>query len=66
VWNVVLPYAIVIYDKSVMSKIQIATDIINTLPKPVRGGYVLADSWYSCKSLFNASKSRGYTYIGSL
>jgi hypothetical protein len=64
--NIVLPYAIVLYDKAVMSKIQIATDIINALPEPACEGYVLADSWYSCKSLFDASKSRGYTYIGAL
>lgn len=64
--NVVLPYAIVIYDKAVMSKIQIATDIINALPEPACEGYVLADSWYSCKLLFDASKSRGYTYQGKL
>lgn len=64
--DVVLPYAIVIYDKAIMSKIKIATDIIKTLPAPNSKGYVLCDSWYSCKAVFNASKQRGYTYIGAL
>lgn len=59
--NVVLPYAIVIYDKATMSKIQIAEDIIKTLPKPVIEGYVLCDSLYSCKALFDASKAQGFT-----
>lgn len=64
--NVVLPYAIVIYDKAVMSKIKIAMDIIKTLPTPVSEGYILCDSWYSCKKIFDASKQRGYTYVGAL
>lgn len=42
--NVVLPYTIVIYDKAAMSKIQIATNIIKSLPNPVKEGYVLYDS----------------------
>lgn len=49
-----------------MSKIQIAEDIIKTLPKPVTEGYVLCDSWYSCKALFDASKAQGFTYVGAL
>ena len=49
-----------------MSKIKIAEEIIYSLPYPVFKGYVLCDSWYSCKKLFDASKDRGYTYIGAL
>jgi hypothetical protein len=64
--DAVLPYAIVIYDKAIMSKIKIATDIIKTLPIPVSKGYILCDSWYSCKAIFDASKQRGYTYVGAL
>jgi adenosine/AMP kinase len=64
--NIVLPYAIVIYDKTIMSKIKIATEVINTLPFPVSKGYILCDSWYSCKAIFDASKQRGYTYVGAL
>lgn len=64
--NVVLPYAIVIYDKTIMSKIKIAADIIEELPFPVLEGFVLCDSWYSCKKLFDASKSNGYRFIGAL
>ena len=27
---------------------------------------MLADSWYSCKDIFNASEKAGYSYIGAL
>lgn len=64
--SVVLPYTIVIYDKNTMSKIEIARDIIKELPPPVLEGYVLSDSWYSCKTLFDASKDRGYAFVGAL
>jgi hypothetical protein len=64
--DIVLPYAIVIYDKAAMSKIEIATKVISTLPFPVTEGYVLCDSWYSCKALFSVANSRKYTYIGAL
>jgi len=64
--NVVLPYAIVMYDKATMSKIKIAEEIIYTLLRPVSKGFVLCDSWYSCKKLFDAARERGYTYIGAL
>lgn len=49
-----------------MSKIEIATDIIKSLPNPVKEGYLLCASRYSCKALFDASKAQGYTYIGAL
>lgn len=61
-----LPYAIEIYDKNIMSKIEIASQIIMTLPKPFKDGYVLCDSWYSCKSIFNASNKAGYIYVGAI
>jgi len=64
--DVVLPYATIIYDKAIMSKIKIAEEVISTLPRPVFKGYILCDSWYSCKKLFDVSKERGYTYIGAL
>lgn len=44
--KLVLPFAMIIYDKTEMSKIQIAMEIIASLPKPVKKGYVLCDSWY--------------------
>lgn len=61
-----LPYSIKIYDKSKMSKIKMAIDIIYSLPKPIYGGYVLADSWYSAKDVIKASKRAGYVYIGAI
>lgn len=49
-----------------MSKIKLTENLIATLPKPYNKGYVLADSWYSCKNIFNASQKAGYSYIGAL
>ncbi|SHJ70944.1 transposase [Tepidibacter formicigenes] len=49
-----------------MSKIEIVSNIIKSLPRPVKDGYVLCDSWYSCKKLFDASAESGYTYIGAI
>jgi hypothetical protein len=49
-----------------MSKIAIASNIIKSLPSPVNKGYVLCDSWYSCKEIFGASTESGYTYIGAI
>lgn len=61
-----LPYSIVLYDKSKMSKIEIAKDIISSMPTPVIRGSILADSWYSCKDIIKASIDRGYSYIGAI
>ncbi|MGL4949526.1 MAG: IS701 family transposase [Anaeroplasmataceae bacterium] len=64
--GLVLPYSIDIYDKESMSKIELSRNLIATLPKPENKGYVLCDSWYSCKDIFNASEKAGYSYIGAL
>ncbi|MGL5416028.1 MAG: IS701 family transposase [Clostridium sp.] len=64
--GLVLPYSIDIYDKECMSKIQLTENLISPLPKPEKEGYVLCDSWYTCKSIFNAAKNAGYGYIGAL
>ena len=49
-----------------MSKIKLTQKLIATLPKPEDKGFVLCDSWYSCKDIFNASEKAGYSYIGAL
>lgn len=64
--GLVLPYSIDIYNKDIMSKIELSEILIKSLPKPENKGYVLCDSWYSCKSIFNASVKAGYSYIGAL
>jgi len=64
--EVVMPYSISIYDKKIKSKIQMAIELINSLPSPISEGYVLCDSWYSCKKIFNASKKAGFKYVGGL
>jgi len=64
--GLVLPYSIDIYDKESMSKIKLTQNLISTLPKPEDKGFVLCDSWYSCKDIFNASEKAGYSYIGAL
>jgi hypothetical protein len=69
--DLVLPYDIVLYEKmtdgsKTKSKIEIAQNIIESLPQPPYGGYVVTDSWYSCKALLEAAKSKGYQFIGGL
>lgn len=61
-----LPYSIDIYDKNNMSKIELSKNLIKSLPKPVQNGVVLCDSWYSSKTIFDASIANKYNYIGAL
>ena len=49
-----------------MTYIELAKNLIESLPKPQNKGYVLCDSWYSCKDIFNSSKKAGFSYIGVL
>ena len=58
--DVVLPYDIILYQKDRMSKIELAQMTLKEFPKPINKGYVLADSWYSCETLFKASQSIGF------
>ena len=62
----VLPLSLSLYEKGVKSKIDIAKDIILSLPKPVNRGYVLTDSWYACTDLFEAAHTSGYHFVGAL
>ena len=70
--NKILPLSVHLYERNaaskedIVSKIDIAKDIIKALPKPVKQGYVVADSWYSCITLFNAAQASKYQYIGAL
>lgn len=64
--KVKLPYMIKFYDKSKMSKIEMAEDLILSLPKPIYAGYILSDSWYSSEKIIKSSKKAGYTYIGAI
>jgi hypothetical protein len=70
--DLVLPLDIVLYEKAVdknaetKSKIDIVREIIESLPRPPHGGYVVTDSWYSCQTLFEAAKSKGYHFIGAI
>lgn len=64
--GLVLPYSFDIYDKDSMRKIKLTQRLIATLPKPENRGYVLCDSWYNCKDIFNYSEKAGYSYIGAL
>ena len=64
--DLILPYEITLYEKQSMSKIELARQIISSLPAPPNKGYILADNWYSCESLFEASKTNGFYYLGAL
>ena len=74
--DLVLPYNITLYEKvtsdnscggkKAKSKIEIAKEITISMPHPPHGGYVVTDSWYSCNTLFEAAKLRGYHFIGAI
>ena len=64
--GLVLPYSINIYDKNSMSKIDMAKDLIKTLPKSKNKVYVMCDSWYSCKKVFDSCDKSKFDYIGAL
>lgn len=64
--TLVLPYTMAIYDKTNMSKIQMAIEFISSLPTAVNEGYILCNSWYSNKKLFYISKKARCAYIGGL
>ena len=61
--DLVLPYNVVLYEKEKESKIEIAKEIIESLPK-VSKGYILTDSWYTSVKLFKTAQKKGYEYIG--
>jgi len=64
--RLVLLYLIDIYDKNSIIKIELSQLLVKALPKPIDKGYILGESWYSCKTLFTAAASAGYAYIGAL
>ncbi|RBP54306.1 DDE family transposase, partial [Herbinix hemicellulosilytica] len=64
--GLVLPYSMDLYDKNSMSKIELSSLLIKSLPKPYSQGYILCDSWYSCKAVFDAAITAGFGYIGAL
>jgi hypothetical protein len=61
-----LPYDMIVYNKDVKSKIDIATDIIKELESYIKIDYVLANSWYSSKSVIQTAINANYNYIGAL
>jgi len=40
--------------------------LIHSLPKLDYKKFVLGDSWYSCKAIFECSQKAGFTYLGAL
>ena len=62
-----LPYSVDIYDKETMSKIKLTESLINSLPKTLDKLIVLADSWYTSKSIFDATIANVKSnYIGAI
>ncbi len=63
--NIVLNYAIVMYDKS-KSKVRTVQEIAGELPMPPVASYFLCDSWYTCGSIMDAFIRKGFHTIGAL
>lgn len=64
--DVTLPYQIIPYEKDKQSKIELVKEILTTLPKPPHKGYILADSWYTCETLFQIANQLGFYYLGGI
>ena len=64
--DLVLPYQIIPYEKDKQSKIELVQDVLVGLPKPPHKGYILADSWYTCDTLFQTAKQVGFHYLGAI
>ncbi|AOR22651.1 hypothetical protein BGI42_02535 [Clostridium taeniosporum] len=52
--------------KTVYGHLELAQNLVESLPKLENKGYLLCDSWYSSKAIFNSSVKAGYRYIGAL
>lgn len=63
--NIVLNYAIVMYDKT-KSKVKIVQEIADELPVPPVISYFLCDSWYTCSSIMDTFIKKGFYTIGAL
>ena len=63
--NIVLNYAIVMYDKT-KSKVKIVQEIADELPVPPVISYFLCDSWYTCGSIMDAFIKKGFYTIGAM
>ncbi|WP_035290522.1 IS701 family transposase [Clostridium sp. KNHs214] len=71
--DVTIPYQLTLYDKTKVdkdnkkfTKINIAVNIISSLPEPPIQGFVLGDSWYSAEIIIKTAKAKGFEYIGAL
>lgn len=64
--DLVLPYQIIPYEKEKRTKIEIVKDALIDLPQPPYQGYVLADSWYTCRSLIQLAQQIGFYYLGGI
>ena len=63
--NIVLNYAIVMYDKT-KSKVKIVQETADELPVPPVISYFLCDSWYTCGSIMDAFIKKGFYTIGAM
>ena len=63
--DIVLNYAIVMYDKS-QSKVEIVQKIAGELPVAPVISYLLCDSWYTCGDIMDAFVKKGFYTIGAL
>ena len=64
--DLVLPYQIIPYEKDNQSKIELVQDVLMGLPKLPHKGYILADSWDTCETLFQTAKQVGFHYLEAI
>lgn len=64
--ELILPYQIIPYEKEKRTKIEIVQDVLINLPQPPSKGYILADSWYTCRHLIQLAQQIGFYYLGGI
>jgi hypothetical protein len=64
--NMILPYFVERYDKTVKSKIDRVCEMIEQLPDVTTRAYGLCDAWYTCEKVIDAYFKKGYHLIGAL
>jgi hypothetical protein len=58
--NMILPYFVERYDKTVKSKIDRVCEMLGQLPDVATSAYGLCDAWYTCEKVIDAYFKKGY------
>jgi hypothetical protein len=61
-----IPIEIVLYNKKIETKIDIAKRIIEDISELIKIDYLLTDSWYACVEIIKLARKKDIIYLGAL